>query len=58
MSLYMDDLVLFLAPTLEDFRCICAILNLFVGASSLITDLDKCLISPIQCSEEDIELIQ
>jgi len=58
MSLYADDLVLFLAPTLEDFRCIRAILDLFAGASGLITNLDKCLISPIQCSEEDIELIQ
>ena len=58
MSLYADDLVLFLAPTLEDFRCIRAILDLFAGASGLITNLDKCLISPIRCSEEDIALVQ
>lgn len=53
-----DDLVLFLTPTPEDFRCIRAILDLFVGASDLITNLDKCLISPIQCTEEEIALIQ
>jgi len=58
MSLYADDLVLFLAPTLEDFRCIRAILDLFVDASGLITNLDKCLISLIRCSEEDIALVQ
>jgi hypothetical protein len=58
MSLYADDLMLFLALTLEDFRCIRAILDLFTGASNLITNLDKCLISPIRCSEEDIALVQ
>jgi len=57
-SLYTDDLVLFLALTLEDFRCIRAILDLFAGASGLITNLDKCLISSIRCSEEDIALVQ
>jgi hypothetical protein len=54
----MDDLALFLTPTPEDFRCIRAILDLFAGASGLITNLDKCLISPIQCTEEEITLIQ
>lgn len=58
MSLYADDLVLFLAPTLEDFRCIRAILDLFAGASGLITNVDKCLISPIRCTEDDVALVQ
>jgi hypothetical protein len=47
MSLYPDDLVLFLVPKQDDFCCIRAILDLFAGASRLITNLDKCLISPI-----------
>lgn len=58
LSLYADDLVLFLAPKQEDFACIHAILDLFVGASGLITNMDKCLISPIRCGEDDIAAIQ
>lgn len=58
MSLYVDDLVLFLEPKQEDFSCIRAILDLFAGASGLITNIDKCLISSIRCTEEDIALIQ
>jgi hypothetical protein len=54
MSLYADDLVLFLVPKPEDFSCIHAILDLFAGASRLITNLDKYLISPIRCTEEDV----
>lgn len=45
MSLYADDLVLFLSPTIADFQCIRALLDLFAGASGLVTNVDKCLIS-------------
>jgi hypothetical protein len=38
MSLYTDDLVLFLLPKQEDFICIRAILDLFAGASGLLTN--------------------
>lgn len=55
MSLYADDLVLFLKPTQEDFGCIRAILDLFAGASSLLTNLENCMISPIQCPEEAVQ---
>ena len=58
MSLYADDLVLFLIPKQEDFSCFCAILDLFAGASGLLTNVDKCLISPIQCAQEDVALVQ
>jgi hypothetical protein len=58
MSLYADDLVLFLVPKPEDFSCIHAILDLFAGASGLITNLDKCLLSPIRCTEEEVAIIQ
>jgi hypothetical protein len=53
-SLYADDLVVFLAPTTRDLRCLCAILDCFAGASGLVTNVDKCLASPIRCSDEDI----
>ena len=58
MSLYADDLVLFLVPKQEDFSCICAILDLFAGASGLLTNVDKYLISLIQCAQEDVALVQ
>jgi hypothetical protein len=58
LSLYADDLVIFLSPTVADFTFIQEILDLFAGACGLITNLDKCLISPIWCSNEEIELVQ
>ena len=58
MSLYADDLVLFLLPKQEDFICIRAILDLFVGASGLLTNVEKCLISPIRYTEDEITLVQ
>jgi hypothetical protein len=33
-------------------------LELFAGASGLITNLEKCLISPIGCTDEEIALVQ
>lgn len=58
MLLYADDLVLFLLPKQEDFIYIWAILDLFVGASGLLTNVDKCLISPIRCIKVEIALVQ
>jgi hypothetical protein len=55
-SIYADDLVIFLAPSAVDFSCIRQILSLFASASGLATNLDKCAISPIRCSEEDVAL--
>lgn len=57
-SIYADDLVIFLRPKPEDFTCIRELLDLFAGASGLLTNLDKCLISPIHCSDEEIQAIR
>lgn len=57
VSLYADDLVVFLSPTAGDLRCIRAILDLFTDASGLITNMDKCSISPIRCSEADVAAV-
>jgi len=57
MSLYADNLVLFLIPKQEDFSYIRAILDLFVGASGLLTNVEKCLISPIRCTAEEVVLV-
>lgn len=53
-SVYADDLVVFLSPSTQDFNCIRQILDLFAGASGLTTNLDKCVITPISCSHEEI----
>lgn len=47
LSIYADDLLMFVMPRQEDFTCIREVLNLFAGASGLITNIDKCSISPI-----------
>ena len=53
-SIYADDLVLFLAPTALDCACIRQLLDLFAGASGLVTNVAKCTITPICCSTEEI----
>lgn len=54
-SLYADDTVLFLAPTEQDLTTTVALLSLFGNASGLRTNLDKCIVAPISCSDEDID---
>lgn len=55
VSLYADDLVVFLAPSARDFMCVRDILDLFAGASGLATNVQKCTISPIRCSQQSID---
>lgn len=40
-SMYVDDLVIFLAPTAIDFSCVRQLLDLFAGAPGLATNLEK-----------------
>lgn len=54
-SVYADDLVIFVAPSARDFACICDILRLFAGASGLETNVDKCTITSIRCTQSDID---
>jgi hypothetical protein len=49
-SIYANDLVIFLSPEAGDFANIRHILDLFAGASKLITNVDRCVITPIRCS--------
>jgi hypothetical protein len=56
-SVYVDDLVVFLAPTSQDFSCIREILQLFAGASGLQTNLDKCQVTPIRCLDEHVAAV-
>ena len=57
-SVYADDLVTFLGPLPNDFICIHQLLQLFDGASGLDTNVDKFLITPIRCSEEEINIVR
>jgi hypothetical protein len=57
-SLYADDLVLLLTPSTEDMLCLVHILELFAGASGLVTNIDKCVVTPICCDDEDIAVVQ
>lgn len=57
-SLYADNLVLLVAPQAEDLQCIIQILELFAGASGLVTNVKKCVAMPISCSAELIEEVQ
>lgn len=50
-SLYADDLVLLVAPQAADLDCVLQILQLFAGASGLVTNVDKCVTTLIRCSE-------
>ncbi|WVZ90672.1 hypothetical protein U9M48_036954 [Paspalum notatum var. saurae] len=56
--LYADDIVLFVAPTLQDLLVLRSLLELFESASSLRTNLAKCSATPIACSLDDLNLVQ
>ena len=47
-SFYADDLVIFLSPNVNDFNNMRRILDLFAGASGLITNVEKCVATPIR----------
>lgn len=56
-SVYADDLVVFLNPMTADFTCIRQILELFEGASGLACNLEKCSISPIRCTQDQLDSV-
>jgi hypothetical protein len=57
-SIYADDLVIFLAPFTQDFCCIRQILEMFAGTSRLATNLDKCAVTLIRCTEEEVAAVR
>jgi len=58
ISLYADDVVIFLQPSANDIRAILDILHLFGEASGLKTNVQKSTVVPIHCSEEHRDLLQ
>ena len=58
ISLYADDVVLFLRPSASDIAITLDILQLFGNASGLTTNLQKSSVLPIHCTEDDKSFLQ
>jgi hypothetical protein len=58
ISLYADDVVLFLCPEAADIAITMDILRLFAVASGLETNLQKSNVLPIRCEDHNLEVIQ
>ena len=56
VSLYTDDVMLFLRPTTTDIVLIKQLLDIFGEASGLRTNIFKCSVTPIHCQEEDLAI--
>ena len=58
ISLYADDVVIFLRPAAADMDVTFYILQLFGNASGLVTNIQKSSVQPIQCNVDHKETIQ
>jgi hypothetical protein len=58
ISIYADDMVLFLRPEAEDISLTMGILNLFGEVTGLKTNLQKSSVLPIRCGETDLATVQ
>jgi hypothetical protein len=54
MSLYADDVAVFIKPTTQDLLMIKHILQIFGEATCLITNMDKTKNYPIRCQNLDL----
>jgi hypothetical protein len=52
LSLYADDVVLFVKPRVEELNCVKLILDCFGEASGLVTNLHKSCAIPIRCEDD------
>jgi hypothetical protein len=58
ISLYADDVAIFLQPNAADINLSLQLLDLFGDASGLRTNVQKSNVLPIHCVEDDLALIQ
>jgi hypothetical protein len=58
ISIYADDVVIFLKPTAGDINILLDMLQLFGQASGLKTNVQKSSVLPIRCQEEDRQTIE
>jgi hypothetical protein len=56
--LYADDVVLFLRPVASDLRMVVNLLQLFGSSTGLKTNIQKSNVLPIQCSDDDVAIVQ
>lgn len=57
-SLYADDAILFITPTVRDLTATRALLDMFGAVSELCTNVQKCTIAHICCSDQDLTNVQ
>jgi hypothetical protein len=58
VSLYADDVVLFINPVAKNINMVSDILHLFGEAFGLYNNNQKSSVYPIRCHEENLEVIQ
>jgi hypothetical protein len=51
-------LIIFVAPTEADFTIARAIMDTFAEVSDLGTNVNKCQLTPIRCTDEQIMAVQ
>jgi hypothetical protein len=56
LSIYVDDMVLFVQPFEEDFQCVKTILDCFGSATGLVSNLQKSFVIPIRCNEQAVQM--
>jgi hypothetical protein len=57
VSLYADDVVVFIKPTVKDLQATNAILDIFAKASGLTINMEKTQFYPIQCAQINLEFL-
>jgi hypothetical protein len=57
VSLYMDDLVVFVVLVEHDIHVVHAILDIFARASGHRTNVGKCQFTPIRCGSEHLDIM-
>jgi hypothetical protein len=58
VSLYADDVVLFLQPCHDELVLIKEIMRVFGSATGLVTNISKCSMTPIQFEEQNLVIAQ
>lgn len=58
ISLYADDVILFLQPRSEEVTLEMELLLVFGEALWLVTNIQKCSLTPIQCDKQDVSVVQ
>jgi hypothetical protein len=58
VSLYADDVIIFLSPSANDIGLTLRILNLFGDAAGLRTNIQKSSVVPIRCGQAEVDIIQ